>query len=754
MTDKEENKSDNFLSAKQLLEVRGVGRVAWDDWEQSETALPTIGEKHFEPTHSWLENMQIENGLKNRKKLLKLERVTRNSKLAVAEWLPGIQKAKVIKKSGQKWDNFGTYERSNFYLLPEEALMLLEMNNLEVLWNGMPLSIQQAYEVMINAENSKCTLDEYRVYSQLVKWGYKLQRFQDKSTMDNKFSNVPKRIIMNPEGLWTLNTSPTIEKRTTDNSSTTSKTDNGENDVMPISSTDQSENDKSPKKLGIVSEETVLGSIKIIKNTSPTATKSSSNGSASGKWSGSRIQRNVKLMPKRTEKAKNATDIVSEVIESPSFSPQKRQSDMTLSPTAKKIKPEVIELSDDEIEEIPRQMTRTEILNTFPNLAPSVSEVIVEVPRRYLPPGVKPSREVYYFNRNALMNLTQTDNMLRANIEVSQINNVSNGHFYSQGSSSQCQAITTYNSNNGYLYRGMRCQRDGNSYIQQNVSHNTIHNPLSGTVLQSNYFNLVLEVMGSMVRSFRQQQYQQTTFCHQNVQMFSPRFPQPHASQRMQPYSMHYDALPNRDLYYRRGGGGGALPSTSYQRGRGYAHTTSYNFQRPLQEDIVFQPAFTKRPGVDSWTDLKKKWREETTITIEDEEPMQVNESEDNSEIQVVETISPLISSKNGISSMAEVYERLRIIKSATDKTVRSRKVDYSLSYEVFSVKQQFKKSAPGEPMCRLYVINSKKEALLDASKIQRLQQESKDVPLVVAFVSQSCISYVQPGVVHLPYLS
>jgi hypothetical protein len=76
----------------------------------------------------------------------------------------------------------------------------------------MPLSIQQAYEVLINSENSKCTQDEYRVYSQLIRWGYKLQRFRDKSPLDSKLSNITKRIIMNPDGLWTPNTS-TIDKQ-------------------------------------------------------------------------------------------------------------------------------------------------------------------------------------------------------------------------------------------------------------------------------------------------------------------------------------------------------------------------------------------------------------------------------------------------------------------------------------------------------------------------------------------------------------
>lgn len=76
----------------------------------------------------------------------------------------------------------------------------------------MPLSIQQAYEVLINSPSSKCTLDEYRVYSQLVRWGYKLQRFHYKS-FESKSSSSTKRIIMNPDGLWTPNTSPTIDRQ-------------------------------------------------------------------------------------------------------------------------------------------------------------------------------------------------------------------------------------------------------------------------------------------------------------------------------------------------------------------------------------------------------------------------------------------------------------------------------------------------------------------------------------------------------------
>ena len=194
-----------------------------------------------------------------------------------------------------------------------------------------------------------------------------------------------------------------------------------------------------------------------------------------------------------------------------------------------------------------------EILNSFPNLAGKMDEpLIAEIPRGYIPHNIKPSKEFYRFDRQRLLNLSQSDSMLKSNMQLVPVNNIHNGqasHFYSQRN--QSQAITAYGSNNGYSYRGMRCQRYGNSYIQQNILHNTIQ---AGNVFQSNYVNYVMEVMGNMVRSFRQQQFQQTTFC-QNLQMFSPRFS--YMQQRFQPYSMNHVQQytpPPRESYYRRGG--------------------------------------------------------------------------------------------------------------------------------------------------------------------------------------------------------
>lgn len=116
-----------LIRAEQLIQNKGIKYQTWKEWEESRKVLPKFGQKQFEPNNSWLENIQIEKGIKNCRDLLSIERVERISQLAVAEWLPERRKAQVIKKSGQDWGNFGIEINKTLLLFPEEALLLLEM---------------------------------------------------------------------------------------------------------------------------------------------------------------------------------------------------------------------------------------------------------------------------------------------------------------------------------------------------------------------------------------------------------------------------------------------------------------------------------------------------------------------------------------------------------------------------------------------------------------------------------------------------
>jgi len=112
--------------AEELLRSKGIKNDILEECEKSFKTLPKTGKKHFEPNNSWLENVQIEKELKNRRDLLNIERVERVSELASAKWISSQKRALVIKRSGQDWSNFGLEKNGSLYLLAEEALFLLE----------------------------------------------------------------------------------------------------------------------------------------------------------------------------------------------------------------------------------------------------------------------------------------------------------------------------------------------------------------------------------------------------------------------------------------------------------------------------------------------------------------------------------------------------------------------------------------------------------------------------------------------------
>ncbi|CAK9797240.1 tRNA-splicing endonuclease subunit Sen54 [Anthophora plagiata] len=346
------------LTAEELLENKGLKYNAWDEYETSAKTLPKTGMKQFEPNNSWLQNMQIEKGIMTRRNLIAIERVDRISQLASAEWLSAQKRAKVKKHSGQDWSSFGLEKDGALYLIPEEALFLLETNCLELTWNDVPLSIQQAYELLI--DNVECTLEEYRVYSQLVRYGYRIQRFiynSERSAKGDESTNIKRKVIVEPENGLRMSdiqqqnndcTSANSEKcvspsksidRVINNSlveichaatehediskdvnkvvndllcavesiesesKSTEHKDNMENrkeSDINLQVTNTNENKKKRNcRVEIISEETLLGTVKIVTDHIYDSTK---GNNTLADWRASRIQRNVKLLPKRTDK--------------------------------------------------------------------------------------------------------------------------------------------------------------------------------------------------------------------------------------------------------------------------------------------------------------------------------------------------------------------------------------------------------------------------------------------------------------------
>lgn len=166
--------------------------------------------------------------------------------------------------------------------------------------------------------------------------------------------------------------------------------------------------------------------------------------------------------------------------------------------------------------------------------------------------------------------------------------------------------------------------------------------------------------------------------------------------------------------------------------------------------EIINRPSFTTRLGADSWTELKRRWSEEKTITIDDEDnnKNKSESEEDCTEVQVVKFLNPLVGPKNA-SSMAEIFSRLAIIKSAPERSVRRKKSKYKISYNVYSCTHHYRKANPGQPLYSLVVIR-KEDSILQPVELNRLQQDAKGSQIVIAHVSMS-ISYIQPGIITMP---
>lgn len=197
-------------------------------------------------------------------------------------------------------------------------------------------------------DDTVCTLDEYRVYSQLTRYGYRIQRYvyeeSDKYGRSDDSTPVKRKVIVDPEnGLRMCDsqmqnqevsdklkeTSTKDTSQTLDTSFVNSNVNDCRNAVSekPIEQivrdvvdhiicniedqNDVEEGDKKQKsdingeeksrnsKLEIISDETLLGKVKILSDTTCSSKKETVT---TPKWPGARIQRNVKLLPKRNDK--------------------------------------------------------------------------------------------------------------------------------------------------------------------------------------------------------------------------------------------------------------------------------------------------------------------------------------------------------------------------------------------------------------------------------------------------------------------
>ncbi|XP_004932547.1 uncharacterized protein LOC101735977 isoform X2 [Bombyx mori] len=153
-----------LLSGEELV-AKGVTRT--------EGALPIIGLKEVVPNGSWLEQKQIQVALEARKHLIEVNRIEKQGSLSHAEWRNDLRLAEVIRQTGGYWQFYGHHQGKKLYLKPEEALFLMESNCLRLNNNGITMSLQEAYSILLNEE---LLLLQYQVYASLSRLGCKVYR--------------------------------------------------------------------------------------------------------------------------------------------------------------------------------------------------------------------------------------------------------------------------------------------------------------------------------------------------------------------------------------------------------------------------------------------------------------------------------------------------------------------------------------------------------------------------------------------------
>ncbi|XP_014442163.1 tRNA-splicing endonuclease subunit Sen54 [Tupaia chinensis] len=101
--------------------------------------------------------------------------------LVAAEWRAEEGFVELKTPAGKFWQTMGFSQRGRQRLHPEEALYLLECGSLQLFHQDLPLSIQEAYQLLLTEDT--VTFLQYQVFSHLKRLGYVVRRFQPSSIL-------------------------------------------------------------------------------------------------------------------------------------------------------------------------------------------------------------------------------------------------------------------------------------------------------------------------------------------------------------------------------------------------------------------------------------------------------------------------------------------------------------------------------------------------------------------------------------------
>ncbi|XP_020781637.1 tRNA-splicing endonuclease subunit Sen54 [Boleophthalmus pectinirostris] len=141
--------------------------------------IPVRGQKDFMPDGSEEQKQKLEQALEEHWSLISEERVERLGSLVKGVWIPEEQIIELQTPAGRFWQTMGFSANGKQYLLPEEALFLMECGNVQVFHQDLPFSIQDGYENFLSSKS--ITFQQYLVYGHLKRLGYVVLRFDPSS---------------------------------------------------------------------------------------------------------------------------------------------------------------------------------------------------------------------------------------------------------------------------------------------------------------------------------------------------------------------------------------------------------------------------------------------------------------------------------------------------------------------------------------------------------------------------------------------
>ncbi|XP_002748826.1 tRNA-splicing endonuclease subunit Sen54 isoform X2 [Callithrix jacchus] len=139
------------------------------------------GPKDFLPDGSAAQAERLRRCREDLWQLLAEQRVERLGSLVAAEWRPEEGFVELKSPAGKFWQTMGFSEQGRQRLHPEEALYLLECGSIQLFHQDLPLSIQEAYQLLLTDDT--VTFLQYQVFSHLKRLGYVVRRFQPSSVL-------------------------------------------------------------------------------------------------------------------------------------------------------------------------------------------------------------------------------------------------------------------------------------------------------------------------------------------------------------------------------------------------------------------------------------------------------------------------------------------------------------------------------------------------------------------------------------------